>query len=150
MLRIIRFGFQLRWERTPPPTWSACYPLPAVEELWSATEVDAWVTASYVTRLCRAAGAGSSWVSSPFVVYGSRPRLVIVLRRINANIKKRVLQYQRLPAFLSTLVPGDHLTSWDVKNAFYHVQIYPALRKFFRFIMNGVVTRHGCSPLGCD
>lgn len=33
VLRTIRFGFQVPWERTPPPTRSAGYPLPAVKEL---------------------------------------------------------------------------------------------------------------------
>lgn len=148
VLRAIRFGFQVPWERMPPPSRSAGYPLPAVEALWCATEVDAWVTAGYVTRLSQAAGAGSPWVSPSFVVYGSKSRLAIDLRRINAHIKKRIFHYQRLPAFLSTLVPDDHLTSWDVKDAFYHVRINPAHRKYFRFIVNGVVYEPRVLPFG--
>lgn len=45
-------------------------------------------------------------------------------------------------------MPGDHLTSWDVKDAFYHGRIYPAHRKYFRFIVNGVVYEPRVLPFG--
>lgn len=64
---------------------------------------------------------------------------MVDLRQINRFISERTFKYQRLANFLSTLLPDEHLVSWDVKDAFYHIRLWPALRKYFRFIVDGVV-----------
>jgi len=148
VLRTIQFGFRVPWASRPPPTKSKGYAMPCDEQLWSETEVARWVAAGYATRLSPAAGAGAPWVSPTFVVYGSKPRLVIDLRLINLHIRRRIFQYQKLPSFLSTLVPGDHLVSWDVSDAFYHVRLRPADRKYFRFVVAGVVYEPQVLPFG--
>lgn len=102
-------------------------------------EVLRWVTAGYVRRLSPAESAGSPWVSPSFVVHGGKDRLVVDLRLINRFITPRPFKYQRLAGFLSSLVPGDHLVSWDVVDAFYHIRIHPSHRKYFRFVVDGIV-----------
>lgn len=148
VLRTIQFGFRDPWVRRPPPTRSKGYAMPDSEREWCMEEVGRWVEVGYVTRLSQAAGAGSPWVSPSFVVYGGKPRLVIDLRKINNYISRRLFQYQRLAAFAATLVPGDHLVSWDVKDAFYHVRLLPAHRKYFRFVVAGVVYEPRVLPFG--
>ena len=148
VLRTIQFGFRVPWASRPPPTKSKGYAMPGDEQLWSETEVARWVAAGYAKRLSPAAGAGAPWVSPTFVVYGSKPRLVIDLRLINLHIRRRIFQYQKLPSFLSTLLPGDHLVSWDVSDAFYHVRLRPADRKYFRFVVAGVVYEPRVLPFG--
>jgi len=148
VLRTIQYGLHVPWDRRPPPTRSVGYALNDDEMSWSKIEVGRWLLAGYVRRLSQAAGAGSPWVSPTFVVHGGKARLVIDLRAINRHIRKRVFQYQRLPSFLATLVPGDHLVSWDVKDAFYHVRILLAHRKFFRFFVAGVVYEPRVLPFG--
>ena len=148
VLWTIQYGFHVSWERRPPPTRSVGYALNDDELSGSKIDVGRWVLAGYVRRLSQAAGAGSPWVSPTFVVHGGKARLVIDLRAINRHIRTRVFQYQRLPSFLETLVPGDHLVSWDVKDAFYHVRILPTHRKFFRFVVAGVVYEPRVLPFG--
>eukprot|EP00170_Pyropia_yezoensis_P008373 contig_34991_g8401 len=63
----------------------------------------------------------------------------MVVDRINQFIAPRLFRYQRLSHFASTLFPDEHPVSWDVRDAFYHVRIWPADRMFFRFIVGGVV-----------
>jgi len=148
VLRTIQFGFRVPWASRPPPTRSTGYAMPADKLSWSRTEVGRWVLAGFAKRLSPAAGAGAPWVSPTFIVYGSKPRLVIDLRLINLHVRKRVFQYQRLPSFLASLVPDDHLVSWDVADAFYHVRLRPADRKYFRFVVGGVVYEPRVLPFG--
>lgn len=148
VIRTIRYGFKVPWERTPPPTRSFGYAMKDEELEWCRTEGDRWVLAGYVTRLSKAAGAGAPWVSPTFVVYGGKPRLVVDLRRINENIRTRLFKYMRLDSFLTRLAPDDHLVSWDVRDAFYHVRLWPAHRKYFRFVVCGAIYEPRVLPFG--
>jgi len=148
VLRTIKFGFRVPWASHPPPIQSKGYAMPAEQRLWSETEVERWVAAGYTSRLSPAAGAGAPWVSLTFVVYGSKPRLVIDLRKINLHIRRRIFQYQKLISFLSTLLPGDHVVSWDVSDAFYHIRLRPADGTYFRFVVAGVVYEPRVLPFG--
>lgn len=148
VLRTILYGLRIPWLAPPPPTRSKGYPLPEEERVWCREEVQRWVNAGFVRRLTCAAGAGSRWVSPSFVVHGGKDRLVVDLRMINRWIKVRRFQYQRLAHFLSTLVPGDHLVSWDVKDAFYHVRLWPGDWKYIRFVVDGVVYEPRVLPFG--
>lgn len=148
VLRTILFGLRIPWVSLPPPTRSKGYPMPSVEQLWSTNEAKRWVAAGYARRLSKAAGAGSLWVSPTFVVHGPKDRLVVDLRQINRFIAERKFKYQRLANFLSTLLPDEHLVSWDVKDAFYHIRLWPAHRKYFRFIVDGVVYEPRVLPFG--
>jgi len=87
-------------------------------------------------------------VTPSFVVYGGKDRLVVDLRLINQFIHSRPFKYQRLSGFLSSLVPGEHLVSRDVTDAFYRIRILPAQRKSFRFIVSGVVYEPRVVPFG--
>ena len=78
-------------------------------------------------------------MSPTFIVYSSKQLLIIDLRLINLHVRKRFFQYQRLPSFLASHVPNDHLVSWYVTDAFYHVRMRPSDRKYFRFVVRGVV-----------
>lgn len=99
--------------------------MPAAEQGWCGVEVPRWVTAGYLRRLSTAAGARSPWVSSSFVLHDSKDRLVVDLRLINRFIQPRPFKYQRLARIFSSLVPGDHLVSWDVMDAFYQSSAPP-------------------------
>jgi len=70
--------------------------MPAERRLWSETELERWVAAGYASRISPAAGAGAPLVSPTFVVYGSKPGLVIELRMINLHIRWRIFKYQKL------------------------------------------------------
>lgn len=70
------------------------------------------------------------------------------LRLINQFIAARLFRYQRLAGFLASVLPNEHLISWDVKDAFYHVRIFPAHRKYFRFVVDGVVYEPRVLPFG--
>lgn len=148
VLRTILCGLFIPWMSPPTPTRSRGYPMPGAAKAWCGVEVLRWVTAGYVRRLSTAAGAGSPWVSPSLVVHSSKDRLVVDLRLINRFIQPPPFKYQRLAGFLSSLLPGDHLVSWDVMHAFYHIRIHPAHRKYFRFVVDGVVYEPRVLPFG--
>eukprot|EP00170_Pyropia_yezoensis_P000578 contig_2859_g579 len=75
-------------------------------------------------------------------------RVVVDLRLINRFVQPRLFNYQCLASLLSSLVPGDHLVSWDVMDALYHIRIHPAPRKYFRFLVDGVVYEPRVLPFG--
>eukprot|EP00168_Porphyra_purpurea_P002330 TRINITY_DN1267_c0_g1_i3.p1 TRINITY_DN1267_c0_g1~~TRINITY_DN1267_c0_g1_i3.p1 ORF type:complete len:1085 (-),score=104.85 TRINITY_DN1267_c0_g1_i3:486-3740(-) len=148
VLRTILYGLHIPWLTPPPPTRSKGYPMPAAELAWSLLEVQRWVDAGYVQRLTAAVGAGSLWVSPSFFVLGGKDRLVVDLRLINKFIAQRTFKYQRLSRFLSTLLPDEYVVSWDVRDAFYHVRIWPAHRKYFRYVVGGTVYEPTVLPFG--
>ena len=106
------------------------------------------MSAGYARRVSPAGGAGAPCVSPTLIVYGFMPRLVIDLRLINLHARERVFQYQRLPSYLATLVPNDHLVSGDVTDAFYLVLLRPSDRKFVLFVVRGVVYEPRVLPFG--
>lgn len=148
VLRTIVFGLRIPWTAPPAPTRSKGYAKPDDENARCVNEVKRWVGAGFVRRLSKATGASSLWVSPTFIVHGPKDRLVVDLRRINLFIAERKFKYQRRAHFLSTLLPDEHLVSWDVKDAFYHVRLWPAHRKYFRFIVDGVVYEPRVRPFG--
>lgn len=102
----------------------------------------------FVRPLSAAAGAGSPWAPPTFVVHGGKDRLVVDLRFFNQLIQSRPFHYQRLAYFLSSLTPDDHLVSWDMQDAFYHVHVHPSHRQYFRFVVERSVYEPRVLPFG--
>lgn len=87
---------------------------------------DTWVTNGFVLELSPADAARAKNVSPFFVVHHPKDRLVVDFSDKNDYMEERFFTYDNLPRFASQLLPGDHLISWDISDAFMHIPLCPA------------------------
>lgn len=112
-------------------------------------EVGRWCERGFARRATAAEARKARWVSASFVVdIATKPRLVVDYRHMNAFLGDRPLKYEAMAEFLMDLCLDNHLTSWDVADAFHHV--FMAERETFRlaFAVGGVVYLPLTMPFG--
>lgn len=113
-------------------------------------ELDRWVAAGYVRRLTKQQAAAAPCVSPAFVSMDrpGKPRLVVDLRQVNEHLRAVKFKYEALAEFMSSLLPSDHLISWDVKDAYHHVCIHPDDRRYLTFAVGGHTYEAVTMPFG--
>lgn len=126
VLRVLRFGYTIPWRASPPQHRRRAYPQPPSDLAFGHSTADAWVANGFVRELSPAAAAQAPDVSPTFVVHYPKDRLVVDLSAKNAYMEDRPFTYDNLPRFASQLLPGDHLVSWDISDAFMHIPLSPA------------------------
>ncbi|XP_023819243.1 uncharacterized protein LOC105357907 [Oryzias latipes] len=94
--------------------------------------------------------AHSGFYSRYFLVpkRGGGLRLILDLRALNKYLRKykfRMLTHAGLVRFMR---PGDWFVSIDLKDAYFHVPIYPPHRKYLRFSFRGKVYEFLVLPFG--
>lgn len=104
--------------------------------------------AGYGRQLSKADGDGAAWVSPTFVVHGVKCRMVMDQRAINTLLATRLFRHHWLARFLSSVLPNEHLVSWDVKDTFYHIRICPTHCMHFQLVVDGVVYEPRVLPFG--
>ena len=55
---------------------------------------------------------------------------ILNLKHFNVNIRKVTLKMESLQSIITIMTPGLWLASMDLKNAYFHVAVNPAHRKF--------------------
>lgn len=68
---------------------------------------------------------------------GWRP--VLDVSALNLFVKKTKFVMETTQSMLSSLLPGDWMVSIDLQDAYFHIPIHPASRKFLRFVFKGEV-----------
>lgn len=86
-----------------------------------------------VMELPRAAAANADDVSPSFVIHHPKDRLVVDLSGKNVAMEDRPFRYDDIPRYTSQLSPGDHLFSWDIQDAFFHIPLSPADQRRLAF-----------------
>lgn len=122
VLDVITDGLRLPWTEEPP-RWRPP-PLPLAQDVlqWSQAEVARWCSRGFARRATAAEARTARWVSTSFVVnITSKPRLVIDYKHQNTFLEDRPFKYEQMADFVMDLRLNDHMTSWDVADAFHHV-----------------------------
>jgi len=73
---------------------------------------------------------------------------VIDLRDVNEQLEDKPFRYEALPEFVASLQLGDHLISWDKKDAFHQVYKHPDDRTYLNFAIDGEVYETITMPIG--
>lgn len=73
----------------------------------------------------------------------TKPRLVIDYKHQNGFIEDRLFRYEQIADVILDLRRDDHLTSWDVADAFHHVWLASREITFLTFRVAHVI----CFPL---
>lgn len=77
-----------------------------------------------------------------------KPRLVVDYRVPNKHLSPRRFKCESLYDLAPQLRPGDSLISWDIKDAFYHLDLRPRDRTFLCFTVLGRVFEPVVMPFG--
>ena len=79
---------------------------------------------------------------------GWRP--VIDLSTLNQYVDCPHFQMETADTIRRAIQPGEWVSSIDISDAYYHVPVAPAIRKFFRFVVNGKVFQFRSLPFGLN
>ena len=151
MLRTISRGNRLQFARKPTFT-RECIPT------WATGEALATLQAEIQTLLAKGAIRKAILKKSPtgfcsryFLIpkkRGGGIRPILDLRGLNKCLKKFSFKMLTTRALLSRVRKGTWFTSVDLKDAFFHISIYPPHRKFLRFALEGQVYKYTVLPFG--
>lgn len=75
-------------------------------------------------------------------------RSILDLKYVNQFIRLRNFHMESLKSILDALQPGEFMTSLDLTEAYLHVPILPAHRRFLRFCVGGVHLQFRALPFG--
>ena len=75
-------------------------------------------------------------------------RPILDLRVLNMTLAKLPFSMLRLPRLFQAIRDGDHFTSVDLKDAFFHVSVVERHRKYLRFAFEEVVYEFCVLPFG--
>ena len=75
-------------------------------------------------------------------------RPILNLKLLNKAIRARKFRMDTLQVVVDSLEKGEYVTSIDLKDAYFHVAVRPADRKFLRFTVEGEVFEFQVLPFG--
>lgn len=139
--RALQFGLRLPWLTPRGRPRRRCQPYLASkkEALLDKEELERWVSLGFVGLMTVAEACAAPCVSPAFVSWDrpDKARLVVDLRKENEHLRAMKLKYEALAEVMSSLVPGDHLISWGIKDAYHHVYIHLDNRPYLTFTASG-------------
>lgn len=122
LVRQLRFGLQLPWNRKPRSTRAREYKLIPADLDFSRREVRRWIEAGYCRRaseadlraLCRTGSVSPAFVT----VSAMKSRLVIDYSLVNECLDERSFRMDQLADLSPSLRPNDCLFKADIKDAY--------------------------------
>lgn len=112
-------------------------------------EIARGLLCGFYRELTAEEAAQAHCIVGAFVVTSAgKQRMVIDYRLPNSYLKDRRFKYESLFSLAPQLRPGDALLSWDISDAFIHLEIRPADRKFLCFTALGRVFELVVMPFG--
>ena len=150
ILRSITHGYRLQFAKRPPlmrdviPTVATGQALAALRE-----EIQALLAKGAIQRVNleeSPAGFYSKYFLTKKKTGEMRP--ILDLRGLNRYLKKFRFKMLTTSTLLSRVRRGTWFTSVDLKDAFFHISIYPPHRKFLRFSLDGEVYQYTVLPFG--
>ena len=75
-------------------------------------------------------------------------RPILDLRVLNRHLRKYTFRMLTHKVLCQSIRPGDWFVTIDLKDAYFHIAIYPAHRKFLRFAFQGKAYEYQAIPFG--
>ena len=75
-------------------------------------------------------------------------RLVVDTRFLNAHCKKHSFRFQTVDQLCKHSAPGAYFIKFDLRHAYFHLQIPPAFQKYFQFRVGGQLYQCQALPFG--
>lgn len=145
VLSTIKSGVLLDFMSKPRPFTRREIPVQPEHREWLHAELDRAVQAgAYEAPTCL------DFVAPAFihVQRGGKKRIVIDFGNINDHCRKGSCRYEGLKDLRYLLRPGDWMFSLDLTDAYWHVPIHQAHRKFLTFSVDGRILQCAVLPFG--
>lgn len=130
---MLRFGYRILLRRAPAHRRSPAYAMAPADLRFCHKTADAWVVSGVVRELSPQDAASALDVSPSFVVKHPKSRLVVDISAKKRRLEDRPSSYDCIPRYNSQLEPSDHLCSWDISDAFFHVPLAPVYQRHLGF-----------------
>jgi len=143
-------GVKIQWLEPPTPFHSHEDPMDKADTAFMAAEIQRELDEGYILEVTDPSElAKLVCVSSAFVVHSAhKPRAVFDYKHPNQFQEVSSCKYETLPELAETLRPGDALLQWDIKDAYHHLVVRPADRKYLAFRTLGSVFVPVTMPFG--
>ena len=150
VLSIVKSGYFIELKRPPPVTGTRVTAMkPATRDVMESEVIDLREKGAVESVPSGQEGTGfySTYFSVPKKDGGSRP--ILNLKPFNKAVNnKESFKMETLHSIAQTLEQGMWMVSVDLKDAYFHVSIHPAHRKFLRFVWSGAHLQYGTLPFG--
>ena len=143
-------GYRLQFASKPPP-FNGIVPSVATGESALVLESEiATLLAKGAIRKVPEADSQCGFYSRYFVIpkRGGGLRPILDLRVLNSRLRYYKFRMLTNKALLHSIQPLDWFTSIDLQDAYFHISIIPAHRRFLRFAYNGVAYEYQTVPFG--
>lgn len=110
LVRQIRFGARLPWgvdRSSVPPRFSNAYNLSARDDAFAQEELSRWLAHGFAAEITLADAKELRVISPAFVIYGSKPRLVVDYSYVNGYMEDTPFRMERLLDLAPQLCPRD-------------------------------------------
>ena len=102
------------------------------QEHFVRAEINALLSKGYIEEMTTA-----SYCCNPLtVVVGRKMRLILDLRHVNQHVRYLPIKYDDWTALSQTVEQDNYFISFDLTQAYHHVSILPAHRKYLGFSFN--------------
>ena len=150
VLNTISKGYKLQFARRPPACGKVLFSQasgPAADVL--RDEIASLLDKKAI-RVVPQEQSGTGFYSRYFLVKkkGGGMRPILDLRALNSHLKVFHFKMLTSKALLRMMRQGDWYTTLDLKDAFFHIPIYPPHRKFLRFGFRGQIYEYLVLPFG--
>ena len=150
VMRIVQWGYKIPFVTLPPHLvhqgQETTYPKgslkwssqnQSVQELWNKGAIEpAPLTPGFYSHFFLVTKATGEW------------RPIIDLSSLNVNVHCLSFTMETPRSILGALQQGQWLTSLDLKDAYFHIGINPADRRYLRFCHNGTAWQFTVLPFG--
>ena len=149
VLDTISNGIYLPWSSRPPHFRSKGYKIDAKDAEFLEAELARGLEQGFYRELSEDEVKKAHCVVGAFVVHSAgKARMVIDYRLPNRHLEERKFKYESLYDLAPQLRPGDAMLSWDIKDAFFHLEVRPRDRKYLCFTVLGRVFEPVSMPFG--
>ena len=150
ILRILTHGYRLQFARRPPLTHSAVFTHAQGQSLATLkVEIQTLLQKGAIQEVNLGKNP-AGFYSKYFLVTkkGGGLRPILDLRGLNGFLKRLSFKMLTTTTLLRRIRRGAWFCTVDLRDAFFHVSIYPPHRKFLRFGLDGVVYQYTVLPFG--
>ena len=149
-VRVMTEGYRIQFRRPPPSSrvWATRAADPQRAAALRA-EIDALLRKGAIVRVdsdAQQPGFYSVYFLVPKANGTLRP--ILDLRRLNAFVKRLPFKMLTSTEVLQSVSRGDWFTLLDLQDAYFHVPIHPAHRRFLRFAFEGRGYEYVVLPFG--
>ncbi|KAL3999504.1 Ran GTPase-activating protein 1 [Sarotherodon galilaeus] len=150
VVRTLERGYRLQFANTPPRFHRVIFSLAKGESARILQEEITTLLSKGAVREIPQEQSQCGFYSKYFLVpkKGGGLRPILDLRALNQHLRSYKFRMLTPTTQLHVVRPGDWFTSIDLKDAYFHIPIYPPHRKFLRFAFQGRMYEYQVLPFG--